>query len=1062
MLSDAGFRAQEALTPDTFESPPMGRITSNVGLITGIPIEETIKKLLEIQAAPRDRLVSRNEELDKQQVALTELSALLLAFQFTATNLGRPDLFKSRTATSSNPSLLSVTSSGTPPLGTYQFTPLQTVQAHQVLSSGVTSNTATLGAGQLSLGFGGFVDDDTRLEILNGGAGFTRGKLRITDRSGATAEIDLRYARTLEDVQDAVNSNTDINVRLEAHGDRLRLVDLTGQTVTNLRVQEVGAGTTAASLGLSAINVAANEANGTDIVRLFGGLNLNALNDDGGVRFNNVLPDLQVSFRDGSSPLSIDFRKLAVLGTKSTATTPGTQSTNAKVLFTAVEEGTDFDDVTISFVDNAGITAGSETVVYDDSDPDNKTLIFQIDAGNTTAANIIDALNDDPTASLVFTAENATGSDGTGLIDVADTVVSAGGVNAVPAGTEATIADVLATINAADPARLQAELSTDGDQIRLIDLTAGGGTFAVTALNDSKAAADLGLTGTAVGGVITSRRLISGLGTSLLTSLNGAAGLGTLGLLNLTDRSGASAGVNLSWAETLDDVVEAINDAGLGITARVNSARNGLLLTDTTGSTASNLIVANGDGTNTADKLNLDVNAATTSVNSGSLKRRVVSENTLLASLNGGAGVAKGTFTLQDTNGSTRVINLANGTFNTVGDVIDEINRAGLDVLARINDAGDGILLVDTADGPSSLQVIEGNKQTAADLHLLGEAETIDIGGTPTKVIDGSTTIDIEITETDTIATLAEKINGLSLGVTASVFNDGSGLSPFRLTLTSQRAGQAGELLIDSSLSPFTFEETTEAQDALLLFGSPTASGSGIIASSNTNTFKDVLPGVNVTLQGASTDPVTINVATSTTSLTAGVLAAVENYNRLREKLNDLTAFDAELDEKGLLLGDASLLRVETDLSRVLSGRIFGAGSIQSLETMGITLNDDGTLEFDSAKLEAEFEEDPTAVEDFFTTEDLGLSDRLEALIEQLAGEDDSLLTNRLDALRRKIEENDERIETMNSRLEVQSERLLNQFVQLELAVSQIQSNLTFLEGIGPLTVNQNNNRRSQ
>ncbi len=34
----------------------------------------------------------------------------------------------------------------------------------------------------------------------------------------------------------------------------------------------------------------------------------------------------------------------------------------------------DFDDVTISFVDNAGITAGNETVVYDDSDPDNKTL----------------------------------------------------------------------------------------------------------------------------------------------------------------------------------------------------------------------------------------------------------------------------------------------------------------------------------------------------------------------------------------------------------------------------------------------------------------------------------------------------------------------------------------------------------------------------------------------------------------------------------------------------------------------------------------------------------------
>src|SRR5690606_27889427 len=129
-------------------------------------------------------------------------------------------------------------------------------------------------------------------------------------------------------------------------------------------------------------------------------------------------------------------------GPPAKATTPGLLDANARVLFTAVQGGGQSDDVTITFVDNPAVTAGNETVVYDDSDPQDKQLIFQIDAGNTTAAHIIDALNNDPTASQLFTASNASGSDGTGLIDVNDTATTSGGaiVEPVPGGNELTIA----------------------------------------------------------------------------------------------------------------------------------------------------------------------------------------------------------------------------------------------------------------------------------------------------------------------------------------------------------------------------------------------------------------------------------------------------------------------------------------------------------------------------------------------------------------------------------------------------------------------------------------------
>jgi flagellar hook-associated protein 2 len=150
---------------------------------------------------------------------------------------------------------------------------------------------------------------------------------------------------------------------------------------------------------------------------------------------------------------------------------------------------------------------------------------------------------------------------------------------------------------------------------------------------------------------------------------------------------------------------------------------------------------------------------------------------------------------------------------------------------------------------------------------------------------------------------------------------------------------------------------------------------------------------------------------------------------------------------------------VETDLSNLLSGRFFGVGSIQSLETVGLTLKDDGTLELDQARLQAKFAEDSAAVETFFSKAEVGFSDRLKRAIEQLAGEDASLLTGRLESITRKIDDNNQRIETLDARLEKQREQLLNEFVRLELAVSQIQSNLTYLEGIGPLQFPQTNSR---
>ena len=229
-------------------------------------------------------------------------------------------------------------------------------------------------------------------------------------------------------------------------------------------------------------------------------------------------------------------------GPQATATTPGTLSSNAQIKFTAVDGGSTYDNVSVEFVDNPSIQAGHETVAYDDSNPSNPTLVFQIAAGQTTAGDIINALNNDPTASKVFTAANANGSNGTGLVSTSDDVTTSGGalVTASPEGAESTLQDVLNTLNAAAPGKLQASIAPNGQSIQLTDLTTGSGTFSVSDLNNSQAAVDLGLTAAASGNTITGTPLLAGLDFSLLRNLNGGQGLGQLGVLDLTDRSGAT------------------------------------------------------------------------------------------------------------------------------------------------------------------------------------------------------------------------------------------------------------------------------------------------------------------------------------------------------------------------------------------------------------------------------------------------------------------------------------------------------------------------------------------
>jgi flagellar hook-associated protein 2 len=897
----------------------MGRIQSSVGLVTGIPIQDTVDQLMALQAQPRDALTARLKLLATQQAAVTDLTASVLGVQFAAKRLKVLDIFQQKAVASSNTSLLTGAASSLVPAGQFQFVPVRQASTHHALSSGLAARDEALGGGSLSFRFGGHLDPAISLDDLNLGAGVALGKIKITDRSGATGVIDLRYAQTIDDVLAAINASDAIEVEAVADGDSLRLIDRTGEA-GSLRVQEVSGGTTAADLGLAAINVAADEATGADLVGLFAGIDLGQLNDGNGISLRDELPDLEVTFRDGSSPLSIDLN---------------------------------------------------------------------------------------------------------------------------PAGEDAptTLGDLLDRINAADPARLQAQISADGKRIEATDLTTdNGGTFAIASSLGGSAAEYLGLTTAASGGTIAGQRLIGGLKTTLLGTLGGGNGLGTLGQLQLTDRSGASASVNLSSAETLDDVIGAINAAGLGIRAQVNSAGSGLELIDTTGSTAGNLIAADGDATNTATRLGIEANVAASSINGAALNRQVVSRNTLLSSYSGGRGVSLGSISITNSAGQQAILNLKAREPKTIGDVIDGINGLLLDVEARINDTGDGIVLTDTAGGGGKLKVADvGTGKSAKDLRIAGEAT-----GT---TLDGTTTITVQLDADDTLDDLVSKINALGAGATASVLSNSSGSLRHHLSLVSSVAGKAGELLVDGSGLGLSFRDISPAQDALVQFGAGGAFG-GQLLSSSSNMFDEILPGLDITLHGSSLEVVNLGISDSIEPAAGAIQTFVDQYNKLREKLDQYTVFNEADGTKGILFSSSETLRLDADVSRLVTGRFLGVGNVQSLAELGVSIDDQGKLAFDKTKFDARYATDPDAVKQFFTSETIGFGAKVDALIERLAGPENSALVSRVAAMQRQLEDGDRRIEAMTARLDRNRERLLMQFFRMEEAVSRIRNDLTAISAI--------------
>jgi len=1079
----------------------MGTISSSTGLVSGLDTAGLIEQLLALERGPLNQVQGRIGVLREQQTALMDINARLLNFKNSAGAFRRDDVFDSTNASSSNEDVLTATTQPGATPGRYQFIVKQLVSTSQQLSGGFATRDATpLGLDAISFEFGkGRLSSEVLLEDLNGGTGVDRGRIQITDRSGAEATVDLTDVVALDEVVERINDASGISVEAEISGDRIVITDASGSTSGNLIVVDGEGDTTATDLGIStgADGVGSSSFQGSDeIYRLGSNTALSSLNDGSGVLIREGVPDLRITARDGAT-FDID------LGRVDADITPDTE----------------LEDLN----NGAGVPIDADNETADISITAKDGTVYEVNlTGATTVGNVINRISTATSGAIElsvassgdrFVVTDTTGGSGDLVVagvDGDDGVAEGLGIlneegtsdasfvgDVVPSSIQqpraTTIQDVIDRINTAtaedgteNAGRITASIAGDGRSLVITDGTGETSSNLIVASTASNpyAARDLGIETDPAGVADTSvdgSRLIGGLDTILLSSLNGGDGIDLTGTITFQARSGASGVIDLNafgsaGERTVSDLMQFVNDEIEAIVGddssaiRLNAAGNGLRYDDGTGGTGN--LIFTGPG---ASALGIDTGSsgiAEDRATGSNLQARYVAEGTRLDSLNGGRGVSTGSFTIVDGLGESATVTIG-GDEQSIFDVIADINSRGIAVTARVNDNGDGIIIEEDAaalDGATAFQAIsisDDGGTTARDLGIAGTAA--EIGGS----IDGSYEQVVDLEASDTLNEVVAKINDAGIDVSASVVNTGSGSTPFRMNLASAISGSDGELVIDTGGVDIGLQATTRGRDARVFFGSDTPE-EGLLVTSRTNTLDRVIDGVSIDLLGTSDEPVEVTIARDEASIEEAVEGFVTTFNDAVGRLDEYDFFDVETEERGVLLGDPTVARIRNALFRTVNQRALNVdGSYQFLTQVGIRVGQGGSLEFDRDRFSEAYAADPNGVADLFTAfasrenddevvvdgvtvadegrtfTSLGFGPLFDNLLDDLTNSVDGVTTRADDAFETQIELLQQRAVTLDSRLEDRRAQLQREFASLEVLLSDLQQQGQAIGSIG-------------
>jgi flagellar hook-associated protein 2 len=231
-----------------------------------------------------------------------------------------------------------------------------------------------------------------------------------------------------------------------------------------------------------------------------------------------------------------------------------------------------------------------------------------------------------------------------------------------------------------------------------------------------------------------------------------------------------------------------------------------------------------------------------------------------------------------------------------------------------------------------------------------------------------------------------------------------------------------------------------------------------VSATSASNSITSALSGVTLTLLGTTpstttgtgTDattnntPETLTISTDTTTIASNISAFVSAYNSLESTFSSLGGYDSATSTAGPMMGNALLSGIQNEIQNALYSVVdTGSSTYNSLASIGITTNSDGSLSVNQTTLSTALSTDFNAVSQLFSGTG-GVATNLNTQITSdlstngSVTEASSTLVNQEDSLNNQMN-------TLNTQMTALSASLTEQYSSLNTLLSSLQTTSSYL-----------------
>jgi flagellar hook-associated protein 2 len=310
---------------------------------------------------------------------------------------------------------------------------------------------------------------------------------------------------------------------------------------------------------------------------------------------------------------------------------------------------------------------------------------------------------------------------------------------------------------------------------------------------------------------------------------------------------------------------------------------------------------------------------------------------------------------------------------DTLNDLATAINGSSLGVTATVvtDSTGSRLAIVSNSVGAAN-DFSVSEPYTSWTAPQMSSGETLAANSfTLTSATTPATTATVNTTSGESYALLADAINAItpSLGVNAVATTDSSGNT--NLTITSNDGATPFTINEPSAATGgFGFTQAVAGADASLTVD-------GVPIDSASNTVTGAINGVTLNLLGATSgNTINLTVASDTSSVSTAINQFVTDYNTAIGLLNTQFSMTSSTDSsgnttsaQGVLASDPTVVSLQNALEQAagyVNTPTTGTTTVSTLNDLGITVGNDGTLSVDSTTLSNALSNNASDVQNFF------------------------------------------------------------------------------------------------